>query len=133
MRFLLVVLLALPIVSCTQIKEAGCAVGTLVVHTSVPVLAGALECANQAAVEADLHKILNVTGLCALSPNPNATVGPKGSGSVAGISPVLCAFVSNAVASFAAKGIPAAWQCQATSASGSLAAVIGAACLAIPL
>ncbi len=127
MRNLLVLLaLAFVVTSCTktEVKEKICDAGKKAATLLTAEVAVDLDCADTAAIQADIEKKLVDLKVC-LAPAPTPTVAVK---ALSPIGDIICKPVVDALVASLVVQIPATWQCKGGKVSDDLKAKLLAQC-----
>ncbi len=111
-----------------NVALGGCVAETNAIAAAAKSISSTLQCANVAAVQADLTKVVGNLNLCKL-----VSVAPAGSVQLKGVmANMLCPLVASGVVGGATMLIPPAWGCVASTAASSVQANLISACELIP-
>lgn len=129
--------LLLPLVTLFTGCNLGCDVEGIISSN----LAGALSspailncnATGQAAMQADIAKILNLTKVCEVAKLGNDKLaGVSGAAKQGVVAGLVCPIVVSTGIAFLGNQIPATWQCAPTIASATLSTALLAACNTLP-
>lgn len=110
-------LVVLTLTSCTSLKP-GCIIQDKLAGIAADVVASKLQCANPAAVQADMKELVKGFGLCKTGP----------------IADVVCPMLVDSVVNKVVVGvIPASWNCSAMDAKALVKDALTSACKQIPV
>ena len=111
-----------------NVALGGCQAETNAIGAAAQKIAVVFQCANVAAIQADVTKFIGNLNVCNLvAPAAQGSVQMKGA-----IANMLCPLVSSAAIGFATQSIPASWGCTASVAADQVKAALISACELIP-
>ena len=123
MRFLMMVLVALSLSSCTGctwFKKPTCGVVDKYTSTAAVGIGAFLDCKNTDAIKADLAKATEKLNLCT-----NDTVtGP--------LADIFCMPVATYISGLAVKSLPASWECSGGAGSRAVYEAVYKTCTLLP-
>jgi hypothetical protein len=115
-KYALVIGLITLLTSC----KSGCLVEATLVDGVTSGVKTTLKCQNEAAVKADVQKLVDKLNLCPSKAPPQGVVG------------LVCSSLASLAVQQLGNKIPASWQCDPSTAETSLSAALSVACNAIP-
>lgn len=125
LKFLVPLFAVVSMVSCKEVTQPiVCDAQKFAVNKVANVFSANLECANIAAMEADLNKQLESLKLCA----PAGTIATQSS-----LPSLICPAAVNYVVGFGVGKLPSTWECKGGLAADKLSSVLLNSCLKIPL
>ncbi len=113
-----------------NIELGGCTMETNAITAAAQSISNTLQCANVAAVQADLTKAIGNLNICKIVAQATATPGSvQMKGLIANL---ICPLASSAVVGFATQAVPAGWGCTVSTAADQVKGALTAACELIP-
>lgn len=123
MKYLLVLVLTVLLGACSFFQQPGCFLQEQLVGVAASAVSETLQCADLAAVKADLDEVVGKVGMC------EKTVYQTGQ-----LADTVCPIVTGMVVGFVTENaVPVKWKCSATNAKSKVAEALLDACKKLPV